>query len=101
MTFRRYLSGNVRQNTGLTLPFYIAAVTKEKPEPDLCVYYIPDETLSEALETVKHLAPRFQKIKNGELQPQRCEKCNYCKFTKVLTTIVDYKEECAEEIEDV
>lgn len=92
----------VRQNTGKTLPFYIAAVTKEKPEPDLRVYYIPDSTLSEVLETVKSLAPRFQKIKNGELKPQRCESCDFCKFSKELTEVVNYKDECAEEIiEDV
>lgn len=86
----------IRQNTGEILPFYIAAVTKEKPQPDLRVYYIPNETLSEQLETVKNLSPRFTKIKRGELTPQRCEKCAYCRFTKVLTEAVNYKDEIAE-----
>lgn len=90
----------VRQNTGKKLPFYIAAITKET-EPDLCVYWIPDEILAEQLEIVKNLAPRFEKIKHGELEAQHCESCNYCRFTKVLTEVVNYREEIIEEIADV
>jgi hypothetical protein len=87
----------VRQNTGKSLPFYIAAVTKEK-EPDLRIYWIPDETLDEQLEAVKSLSPRFDKIKRGQLVPQRCEKCGFCKFTRKLTRAVNYKDEiiCAD-----
>lgn len=87
----------VRQNTGEKLPFYIAAVTKEKPQPDLRVYYIPDDVLAEQLDAVKNLSPRFAKIKRGELVPQRCEKCAFCRFTKVLVETVNYKDEIIEE----
>ena len=87
----------VRQNTGERLPFYIAAVTKEKPQPDLRVYYIPDDVLDDQLDIVKNLSPRFDKIKHGDLIPQRCEKCAYCRFTKVLSEAVNYKDEIIEE----
>lgn len=87
----------VRQNTGLVLPFYIAAVTKEK-EPDLSVYFISNETLEEKLETVKQLSPRFQAIKSGKLKPQKCESCNYCRYTKILKEPINYKENVMEEI---
>lgn len=83
----------VRQNTGKTLPFYIAAVTKEKPEPRLRLYWIPPEDLENALNDVRSLAPRFQKIKTGELVPQRCGDCNYCRFTEVIEAPVNYREE--------
>lgn len=83
----------VRQNTGKQLAFYIAALTKQKPEPDLKLYYIPQDNLDEALELVKNFTPRIQKIKVGELAPQRCDNCNYCRHTKVLTEIVNYKDE--------
>ena len=83
----------VRQNTGKTLPFYIAAITKEKPEPKLKVYWIPDDDLDNALEEVVGLAPRFQQIKEGKLQPQRCGVCPFCRFTEVLTAPVNYHEE--------
>lgn len=83
----------VRQNTGKVLPFYIAAITKEKPEPRLRLYWVPDEDLDNALNEVKSLAPRFQKIKTGELVPQRCGDCNYCRFTEVIEAPVNYHEE--------
>ena len=83
----------VRQNTGSTPLFYIAAVTKES-EPDINVSWIPESVLDDALDEVKSLASRFQKIKNGEIAPQRCEKCAWCRHTKVLTEPVNFLEEC-------
>ncbi len=82
----------VRQNTGKKLPFYIAAVTKEK-EPDIDVKWVPDDDLDNALAEVISLAPRFQQLKDGLLQPQRCGNCNYCRFTKVLTEPRNYHED--------
>ena len=83
----------VRQNTGKTLPFYIAAVTKEA-EPDLDVLWVPDDDLDSSLETVMNLVPRFQQIKEGKLTPQRCGHCGYCRLTKVLTAPRNYHEDC-------
>lgn len=83
----------VRQNTGKQLPFYVSAITKEK-EPDLDVLWVPDEDMDNALEEVVSLAPRFQQLKDGQLQPQRCGNCNYCRFTKVLTAPRNYHEDC-------
>lgn len=83
----------VRQNTGKTLPFFISAVTKEA-EPDLDVLWVPDDDLDSALEVVTSLAPRFQKLKSGELEPQRCGHCDYCRFTKILTAPRNYHEDC-------
>ena len=83
----------VRQNTAETLPFYIDAITKEDP-PDIDNLWIPPEDMDDALNEVISLAPRFQKIKNGEIQPQRCGKCAYCRFTKVLTAPRNYHEDC-------
>lgn len=86
----------VRQNTGKLLPFYIAAITKEKPEPRLKVYWLPDEDLDHALSEVQSLAPRFQQIKEGKLQPQRCGECSYCRYTEILTEPINYHEEMEE-----
>ena len=82
----------VRQNTGKTLPFYIAAVTKEK-SPDIEIFSVPDDVLDEQLDIVKQLSPRFSAVKRGELTPQRCGVCAYCKATKVLTAPVNYRDE--------
>ena len=81
----------VRQNTGLQLPFYIAAATKEK-ETDIAAMEIKQERLDFCLDIVKRDLGRVMLVKKGEVEPHRCEKCDYCKKTKQLTEIVDYTE---------
>lgn len=82
----------VYQNTGRRLPFYIAAISKET-FPDIGVFRIPQEQLDLALEglTEEKLA-RIDALKKGEAEPIRCEKCDYCKSTKVITTAKNYLE---------
>ena len=72
------------------LPFYIAAATKEKPEPDLAIISIPQDRLDYCFEIVADNVQRFADIKAGLIKPIRCERCNYCKATKVLTDVIDY-----------
>lgn len=81
----------VYQETGEKLPFIICAVTKEKV-PDLAILSIPQERLDYCLELVKSNAPHFQDLKSGKIQPERCEKCDYCKLTKKLEGIMDYRD---------
>lgn len=81
----------VRQNTGKQLPFFIAAVTKEK-EPDLAILAIPQEVLDIKLEVIKSVLPRIKDLKEGKVEPHSCGKCNYCKFHKKLTQIIDYRD---------
>lgn len=66
------------------LPFYIAAVTKERV-PDIKVLQIPQHVLDAAYHMVEAKIERFDLIKSGDVEPVRCEKCDYCKATKVLT----------------
>lgn len=74
----------VRQNTGLQLPFYLAAATKEKIT-DLDIVHISQESLDFALETFKRDVQLFDAVKKGIIEPERCEKCEYCKISKQLT----------------
>ena len=74
------------------LPFYLAAVTKEKV-PDIKVIQIPQYVLDTALQIVEAKIDRFDLIKSGEVEPIRCEKCDYCKATKVLTVPEIYETE--------
>lgn len=73
----------VRQNTGLVLPFYLAAATKEKVT-DLDIVEFDQEALDFALDKFKRDVEYFDAIKKGAVEPIRCEKCDYCKQTKVL-----------------
>ena len=74
----------VEEVTGKKLPFYIAAVTKEKV-PDVDVIEIPQHVLDAALGMVEAKIERFDLIKQGDVEPMRCERCEYCKSTKILT----------------
>lgn len=76
----------VRQNTGETLPFVISAATKET-EPDLIAMEVSEALLDYELDRVKENAPRFDAIKKGIIQPERCEQCAYCRRTKTVSLI--------------
>ena len=80
----------VEENTGKKLPFYLAAVTKEKV-PDVAVIEIPQHILDAALGLVEAKIERFDLIKSGDVEPRRCESCNFCKATKKLTAPVVYE----------
>lgn len=69
--------------TGKKLPFFLAAVTKEKI-PDVKVIEIPQHILDAALQMVEAKIERFDLIKTGQVEPIRCEECDYCKLTKIL-----------------
>lgn len=73
----------VRQNVGQLLPFGLAVATKEK-ETDLDLIQLPPSVLDDALALVEEKAPYFDMLKNGMDEPERCEKCDYCKETKVI-----------------
>lgn len=81
----------VRQNTGKKLPFFIAAVSKEK-EPDIEIIGIDDGHLREKLIEVESNVSKIAALKSGEYDPVRCERCDYCKHTKVLTSPIHYSE---------
>ena len=76
---------------GHMLPFILAVGTKEA-EPNLAALYIPDQELEAKLKEVEYLSPRYQSIKNHEIEPVGCGKCPYCRSQKKLTEIIDYRE---------
>jgi hypothetical protein len=75
---------------GHMLPFILAVGTKEV-EPNLAALYIPDQDLAAKLAEVEDMAPRYQAIKEGRIQPKRCEHCDYCRATRQLDSILSYK----------
>ena len=81
----------VEYNTGKLLPFYLAVATKEK-DIDIAIIEIPQWRLNSAGERIKYYLPHFAQIKAGEIEPERCGDCGYCRETKVLTTITRYED---------
>ena len=81
----------VLQNIGKQLPFYLAPATKEK-EPNIDVIHIGQLYLDYAMEHFEEKVALYDAIKKGILEPERCEKCEYCKRTKILTAPTEAEE---------
>lgn len=77
-----------RQNTGDLLPFYICAISKDKtdnvPHPRIKVIEVPPMMMDEKLTEVRRNIVNIQRIKAGDIEPLRCEVCDYCADTEVL-----------------
>ena len=72
--------------------FLIVAVSKEK-SPDKAIINMTDhERLVKELAQVEVNMPRIIQVKAGEVEPIRCENCDYCRSTKVLSKTVHYSE---------
>ena len=74
-----------RQNTGLKLPFYLAAISKDKSEniahPRLKIIQVPQLKMDERLSEFARNAPKIQALKEGKIQPISCGTCDYCADT--------------------
>lgn len=75
---------------GNNLPVFVCAATKEKPEPDITIISIPQERLDFCFALVQANVKRYADLKKGIGEATRCEKCDYCRKTKVITSIFDY-----------
>ena len=72
-----------------SLPFFIAAADKTK-SPDIEIIGIPQTRLDEALASVQANINRVIDVKAGNVEPDRCGTCDYCKSTKVLSEIIPF-----------
>jgi len=75
------------QATGERLPFFIAAIDRQK-EPGIGIFHIDEQVLREARRRIEFNMPRIIALKKGLEEPDRCELCDYCKHTKVLSSVI-------------
>lgn len=87
----------VELNTGRRLPCYIAAADKGKTT-NIEIIQIQQNELDGALVGLEIGINRLKKLKSGELQPDKCKKCDWCKETKVIQKPISMSE-LLEEIE--
>lgn len=83
-----------REIEGNHLPCFLAVITKEDP-PDIAVIELPSETLDAELALLCEQLPYFDEVRQGFIEPRRCERCAYCRGTKVLkgpSLLHDYEE---------
>src|SRR5690625_3126766 len=81
----------IHENTGDWYTPHIVAVSKEKM-PNKAVISIDESRFDFEYEYVNVEIDRILKVKNGELDPVRCEKCEYCKSTKQLEGVIEVGE---------
>lgn len=75
---------------GGDLDTYLAVVTKQSPS-DIEIIEIPKWRREELLEEVERFLPRMIKIKSGEVEPERCGVCDYCRATKKIEGPIDFE----------
>lgn len=80
-----------RQNTGETLPCYIAAADKGK-HTNFDVIYVDNDRLRECLENVKTAIPTIAAVRSREIEPIRCGVCDCCIENKVLEKPIHFSE---------
>lgn len=71
-------------NTGNLLPFFIAGASKEKV-PDIEIIGFTQMDLDNSLSTIQPNVERIRQLKAGDVEPDACGLCDYCKSVKVLT----------------
>lgn len=84
----------VYQNKGKKLPCYLAVITKETPA-DIAVIQIEQERMDAELAWLEQALPRFEAIKSGLIEPERCGQCAYCRQThkiKAPVMLGEYEE---------
>lgn len=69
---------------GHGLPCFLACITKENP-PDIEIIEIPQEMMDAEMDLLMERLSRYDAIRNGLIEPERCGKCPYCRETKKLT----------------
>lgn len=74
----------VELNTGEQLPCFIAVADKTKT-PAIELIQITQSELDSALVGVESGVERIKLLKAGEIEPDRCGRCDFCKETKVIT----------------
>lgn len=81
----------VRQNIGKTLPFYLNVVTSQQ-HPRIKVVQIDQDSIDAVWqdEEICGMIQNIPLLKSGEIKPNRCEKCDYCADTEVITHVEDW-----------
>ncbi|RTL04619.1 hypothetical protein EKK58_09930 [Candidatus Dependentiae bacterium] len=81
----------VEINTNKRLPFFIACASKEE-YPDIEILGFTQQDLDNVLYQLPEKVKRILDIKEGLIEPIRCETCDYCRHTKVLTQPIHFND---------
>ena len=68
---------------GVRLPCYLAVITKETPA-DIRIVQIEQERMDAEIAWLEQALPRFEAVKSGAIDPERCEMCEWCRESRIL-----------------
>ena len=71
------------QVSGIRLPCFLAVITKETP-PDIRIVQIEQERMDAEMAWLEQVLPRYEAVKSGAIDPERCEGCAWCRQSRVL-----------------
>lgn len=69
---------------------YILAVDKQEVPDHQIIYMDIDSFIAEKLQEIALKLPRIIAVRNGEVEPVRCEKCDWCRHTRRIVKPVHY-----------
>ena len=69
---------------GVRLPCYLAVITKETPA-DIRIVQIEQERMDAEIAWLEQMMPRYEAIKSGAIDPERCDHCEWCRQSRILT----------------
>lgn len=75
---------------GHDLDTFLAVATKQNPI-DIELIEIPKWRREELLVDIERSLPHILEVKRGEVKPERCGVCEYCRATKKLTEPIDFE----------
>lgn len=81
----------IELNTGEFMDGLLVAATKEAP-PDIAVINFDQDTIEFELMKIEANLERILKVKAGEIPPEQCGRCSFCKAHKKLTGVIHYLE---------
>ena len=68
---------------GVRLPCYLAVITKETPA-DIRIVQIEQERMDAEIAWLEQVLPRYEAVKNGVIDPERCDVCEWCRESRIL-----------------
>ena len=86
--YAEILRQNLRMDTYLDC--YILAVDKQDVPDHEIIFMDVDSFVKEKLEYIESVIPRIMDVRNGLVEPDRCEFCDYCRSTKKIVKPIHY-----------
>jgi len=78
------------EKTNEYMDCYIIAVDKQPIPGKEIIYMQTDLFIKEKLEEIELKLPNIMAVRNGEIEPVRCNSCDYCRSTKIIKQPIHY-----------